>query len=1615
MSADLWKYYLQNDLQSFRQRLARAGIGIESGQVYETTAGGNATPKFGSPTVIATSPQPQRRASDGRLKSYASLGKGSASSTQSLTRADVNSRDSFGRTILHHAATSHSDTAIGFVRALLEIPYIDLYVQDSESGWTALHRALYFGNIAVAQALMLRDIRDATDYTTGGVQHHHHAGGLIKIKDHEGNSPFEVFGQTISTRDLRQESLGLPGPDRNSERSDESIAGGDEDDDERKQKRIVRPRIDLDGDELFTFGSNKNLSLGLGDEDDRQYPERPPLERPSHVHCRFHEELLLKKARAGASQDLAQSQQSIKTENELPALIASRPIIIQDVFMSKLHTAVLTNDPVANLFMCGFGPGGRLGTGDETTRFRFVCIENGGLAGRRLVSVALGQDHSIGITEYGEVFTWGSNKFGQLGYVLPKSGSGRDTPIQTSPRQLFGPVKKEVIVGAAASSTHSAIYTSSALYTFGKNKGQLGLMDADARSLDCQDIPRRVGVSLLQSPIQAVSAIDQATTILLENHDVIVLTHYGWTKVIFQLEGFTNYFLQGSFSTRYDPAGNYIVKVTSSGDTICALSSFGEIFAVTVGQAQEAGPSGTSTTNPTKARNALLQPSKIWSIKKTHMAARDVAVGHDGSVILCTESGSVWRKEKRAKVKGPVLKGESVSRQKDYKYVRIPALTRAIAVRSNGFGAFAAIRKDTVVMREQIFVDPQALWVDIFSLLSFIDYSGKTEDSDTENPRPRFWNPTPKNTGPASIKSAVLTSEDPEEDLQLLFRRYEPLGESKFDLWITSNAIDVRIPAHSCILGARSGVLRAALKEFSESYYHVIPEVLSIEYGRDGQVQILFQGADFLTLLNIVFWAYTDNVIDVWHRTRARPHLAARYRQVRSEVMRFASKLEMRSLERAARVMTEPNRTLQLDMEQAYLDQDFYHSADVNVQLADGSEVKVHSAIICSRCAFFDGLFHGRSGGKWLASRKEIADDDFGLVNVDLEHINEDVFNIVLRHLYADTGEEVFEDIVADDMDEFTDLIIDVMSVANELMIDRLAQICQKLLGRYVTTRNVCYLLNAVAPCSVNEFKQVGLEYICLNLEAMLENRLLEDLGEDILLELDTAVRGNQANTTRFARSLENELFERHPQLVEDLERAKQRRIDSMRLRSRLHEDEERQAKLQKSRAGSFEKQSPTSRQTKSRSNLRAPKSPASSPLLVPDDRDIEVPFEMDEDRAASSSSRVPGLEIESPKLASKTTREMGLGVSPVAGASVDTTLSTISPTDSPHLKTPTKESMDFHSKPVITTSGFAVPTRPWGSSLSSTSHTNLKDIMAQASEKRQSNLSLAMKAKNPTERPNFGPKLSQKERKRQQAQKHEGSTPKDTAAIPSPSEPAPKVAAKSPWQTPAKPRALPPGSPEPSSSTTSSSPVPKPMTLRQTVAGTSQPKPTRAVSAPTPNHSSTSPARSQDPPSLTPSSRPTPPAPTIQSIRHIPLPTSSSSPGASASLAYILEQQQSEKAAVREAAASKRSLQEIQTEQEFQEWWDKEERRVREEAEEAERGNGRGKGRKGGRGKERRGRANLSTSKSKPKETETEGEGRGTKSEEMQSSRGRGRGQHTTGRGRVGNRGDGRGRGRAL
>lgn len=69
--------------------------------------------------------------------------------------------------------------AYTFFQILLRHPQLQVNLQDQESGYTALHRALFVGNIRVARDLLLRNDIDTS------------------IKDAEGMAAYDLYNGTV--------------------------------------------------------------------------------------------------------------------------------------------------------------------------------------------------------------------------------------------------------------------------------------------------------------------------------------------------------------------------------------------------------------------------------------------------------------------------------------------------------------------------------------------------------------------------------------------------------------------------------------------------------------------------------------------------------------------------------------------------------------------------------------------------------------------------------------------------------------------------------------------------------------------------------------------------------------------------------------------------------------------------------------------------------------------------------------------------------------------------------------------------------------------------------------------------------------------------------------------------------------------------------------------------------------------------------------------------------------------------------------------------------------------------------------------------------------------------
>ncbi|XP_050244298.1 ultraviolet-B receptor UVR8-like isoform X1 [Quercus robur] len=138
------------------------------------------------------------------------------------------------------------------------------------------------------------------------------------------------------------------------------------------------------------------------------------------------------------------------------------------------HSAVITD--AGALLTFGWGLYGQCGQGTNNDQLRPTCVSS--LSGKQVEKVAAGLWHTICITVEGHVYAFGGNQFGQLGTGAEQA--------ETLPRLLDAPSlesKHAKIVSCGA--RHSTILTEDGkLFSWGWNKyGQLGLGDSADRNI----------------------------------------------------------------------------------------------------------------------------------------------------------------------------------------------------------------------------------------------------------------------------------------------------------------------------------------------------------------------------------------------------------------------------------------------------------------------------------------------------------------------------------------------------------------------------------------------------------------------------------------------------------------------------------------------------------------------------------------------------------------------------------------------------------------------------------------------------------------------------------------------------------------------------------------------------------------------------------------------------------------------------------------------------------------------------------------------------------------------------------------------------------------------------
>ncbi|XP_061919582.1 inhibitor of Bruton tyrosine kinase-like [Entelurus aequoreus] len=311
-------------------------------------------------------------------------------------------RDEFGRTALHLAASLGKKALLEW---LLESKNADLTVKDQESGWTALHRSAFYGQIHCLLSL---------------VKH----GGLLSTQDKEGLS---VLDLTMKDR-----------PAHITFRS-------------------------TDPTEVYMWGNNTNFSLGHGNQESRQHPElvdafaRTGVYIKQVVLCKFHSVFLSQKGQVftcghGQGGRLGHGdEQTYLVPRMVEGLMSHH---CSQVAAAKDHTVVLTEEGYVYAF--GLNTFHQLGLAPPPASAHVPKqVFSKTLKGRTIIGVAAGRFHTVLWTREA-VYTVGLNG-GQLGYLLDPNGE----KYVTTPRQVSALYHKDITIAMAAAGDGATVIVTS--------------------------------------------------------------------------------------------------------------------------------------------------------------------------------------------------------------------------------------------------------------------------------------------------------------------------------------------------------------------------------------------------------------------------------------------------------------------------------------------------------------------------------------------------------------------------------------------------------------------------------------------------------------------------------------------------------------------------------------------------------------------------------------------------------------------------------------------------------------------------------------------------------------------------------------------------------------------------------------------------------------------------------------------------------------------------------------------------------------------------------------------------------------------------------------------------
>ena len=378
-----------------------------------------------------------------------------------------------------------------------------------------------------------------------------------------------------------------------------------------------------------------------------------------------------------------------------------------------------------------------------------------------------------------------------------------------------------------------------------------------------------------------------------------------------------------------------------------------------------------------------------------------MALGYDGTVIICTHSGHVFVRQRIKLGTGQL------------KFKRIPYLQRVIGVACNESGAFAAIRVDA--KPSPIPLKGRTVEEDMALLLPHIrrfESQMTSEDFDRERKGIKVGEDD-EDEGTNSVTRDIATASRlctilrrwRSDDNDTLFSWSEPLLGSDVHLQVG----DVAIPAHQVVLKLRVPRLRRVLEQGGSVAQ------LKLASSTAQSTTIAVTACHPLLILLLLHYIYTDDIPAVWDSRVARaltaafPDLDLRIGDIKSDLLDLATTLDLSPLiavlASTAKVSI-PIKTLSVDLQSFFTRTSPVASrdpdCDVTLVLAD-RDVACSSVILRARCPFFEAMYED---GEWTTARQE---DDKGGIVITMDHLKWRPMKLVFKYIHQGLEDDLFD------------------------------------------------------------------------------------------------------------------------------------------------------------------------------------------------------------------------------------------------------------------------------------------------------------------------------------------------------------------------------------------------------------------------------------------------------------------------------------------------------------------------------------------------------------------------------------------------------------------------------